>query len=79
MQNAGHVAFYKMLHSPYIDFFASPCDYENRGIGGVSFSQSIPETVTLHGKIFFNEVDPKTFLTDPSMKWHHKCDLKPKS
>lgn len=79
MQNAGHLAFSKVLHSPYIDFIAAPCDYDNRGTEGVCFSQSIPETVVLHGKLFFNEVDSKTFLTDPQMKWHHKEDLKPRS
>ncbi|MEM1581712.1 MAG: hypothetical protein QXK89_04265 [Candidatus Bathyarchaeia archaeon] len=79
MQNAGHLALSKILHSPYIDFIAAPCDYDNRGTEGVCFSQSIPETVVLHGKLFFNEVDPKTFLTDPQMKWHHKGDLRPQS
>jgi len=79
MQNAGHLAFSRVLHSPYIDFIASPYDYDNRGVEGVCFSQSIPETVVLHGKLFFNEVDPKTFLTDPAMKWHHKGHLKPKT
>lgn len=79
MQNAGHLALSKILHSPYVDFIAAPCEYDNRGTEGVCFSQSIPETVALHGKLFFNEVDPKTFLTDPQMKWHHKEDLKPRS
>ncbi|MEM1582911.1 MAG: hypothetical protein QXK89_10470 [Candidatus Bathyarchaeia archaeon] len=79
MQNAGHLAFSKILHSPCVDFIAAPCEYDNRGADGVCFSQSIPETAVLHGKLFFNEVDPKTFLTDPQMKWHHKEDLKPRS
>jgi hypothetical protein len=79
MQNAGHLAFSKVLDSPYIDFIASPYDYDNRGVGGVNFSQSIPETVTIHGKLFFTEFDPKTFLTDPPMKWHHKGHLRPQT
>jgi len=79
MQNAGHLALSRLLHSPYVDFIAAPYDYDNRGTEGVCFSQSIPETVVLHGKLFFTEADPKTFLTDPAMKWHHKGHLKPQS
>jgi len=79
MQNAGHLALHKALRSPYVDFLASPCDYENRILGGASYSQSIPESVTLHGKLFFSEVDPKTSLTDPDLKWHHLEDFRPRT
>lgn len=79
MQHAGHLALSKVLDSPYVDFIASPIDYENRSVGGVSFSQSIPETVALHGKLFFNEVDPKTYLTSPEVRWHHKEDWRPRT
>lgn len=79
MQNAGHLALHKVLRSPYVDFLASPCDYENRILGGATYSQSVPESVTLHGKLFFSEVDPKTHRTDPDLKWHHLEDFRPRT
>jgi hypothetical protein len=79
MQHTGHLALSKILDSPYIDFIASPCDYENRDVNGVTFSQTIPKSVILHKKLFFNEFDPKTFLTDQKIKWHHKEDFTPRT
>ena len=79
MQNAGHLALSKILRSPYVDFLASPYDYENRVLGGACYSQSVPESAFLHGKMFFTEVDPKTFLTDPGLKWHHLEHFAPRT
>ena len=79
MQNAGHLGLSKVIASPYVDFMASPYDYENRTSGGVNFSQSVPESITLNGKLFFSEMDPKTFLTDPGLKWHHLEHFKPRT
>jgi hypothetical protein len=33
----------------------------------------------MHGKMFFTEVDPKTFLTDPGLKWHHMEHFMPRN
>lgn len=79
MQHAGHLALSKVLDSPYVDFIASPYDYENRNVDGVNFPQTVPETIALHGKIHFSEVDLKTFLTDPASKWHHKENWRPQT
>lgn len=61
-QHFGHQALRKVLESPYIDFLCAPYQYYNRGPGGTDASQSVVETVKLHGKLWFTECDHPTFM-----------------
>jgi hypothetical protein len=56
---SGHLALQRVLDSPDVDFLASPLDYSNRGVGGVTSSQAVTSSVTHHGKHFINSADVK--------------------
>jgi hypothetical protein len=67
--HTGHLGFAKVLRSPDVDFIASPYTYDNKQIGGPNYSQTLPETVALHGKLYFNEVDTETYLHQRQWRW----------
>ncbi len=67
--HSGHLGFAKVLRSPDIDFIASPYTYDNKQIGGPNNSQTLPESVLLHGKLYFNEVDTETHLKQRQWRW----------
>jgi hypothetical protein len=67
--HSGHLGFEKVLHSPDVDFIASPYTYDNKQIGGPNNSQTLPEAATLHGKLYFNEVDTETHLQQRQWRW----------
>jgi beta-galactosidase len=62
-QESGHNALSKVLSCPDIDFLASPSCYSVRGPGGISNFMTMAESVKLHGKLFFDESDIRTFLS----------------
>lgn len=62
LNHSGHLGFEKVLKSPDIDFIASPYTYDNREMGGADTSQTLPATVALHQKLYFNEVDTETHI-----------------
>ena len=70
-QHAGHLSLGRVLRSPHIDFIVSPYHYDDRGLGGVNYPQTLADEVRESGKLYFNEVDTKTFLTDPRTDWMH--------
>ena len=54
----------KILDSPYVDFFSSPCCYDNARSLGVDWGDMLPaDSVKLHGKLYFVECDIRTFRT----------------
>jgi len=67
--HSGHLGFEKVLRSTDVDFIASPYTYDNKQIGGPNNSQTLPESVTLHGKLYFNEVDTETHLQARQWRW----------
>ena len=67
--HSGHLGFAKVLRSPDVDFIASPYTYDNKQIGGPNNSQTLPESVALHGKLYFNEVDTETHLFKRQWRW----------
>ncbi len=67
--HSGHLGFEKVLRSPDVDFIASPYTYDNKQIGGPNNSQTLPEAVTLHGKLYLNEVDTETHLQQRQWRW----------
>lgn len=53
-----------IIDSPYIDFFSSPCAYDNIRQPGVDWGDMIPvDSLKLHGKFAFIECDIRTHLT----------------
>ena len=59
LHGLGHI-----IDSPYIDFFSSPCAYDNIRQLGVDWGDMIPvDSLKLHGKSAFIECDIRTYLT----------------
>ena len=53
-----------IIDSPYIDFFSSPCAYDNVRQLGVDWGDMIPvDSLKIHGKLAFIECDIRTHLT----------------
>ncbi len=53
-----------IIDSPYIDFFSSPCCYDDNRKLGVDWGDMIPvDSVKAHGKLCFIECDIRTHLT----------------
>ncbi len=54
----------KIIDSPYIDFFSSPCCYDNNRELGADWGDMLPaDSVKMHGKLYFVECDIRTHLT----------------
>ena len=70
-QNAGHLALQKVWNSPSIDFITSPTSYAFRELGsGYSHFMSLTDSVKLHGKMWFDENDIRTWLAEgPLQQW----------
>ena len=63
-QNAGHLALDKVLSNADVDFITSPTSYAFRTPGtGYSHFMSLTDSVKLHGKLWINENDIRTWLT----------------
>ena len=75
LNHSGHLGFDKVLHSPDVDFIASPYTYDNRMVGGADNSQSLPAAIALHGKLYFNEVDTETHLHQRQWRWGNSLRL----
>ena len=53
-----------IIDSPYIDFFSSPCCYDDNRKLGLDWGDMLPVgTVKNHGKLYFVECDIRTHLT----------------
>ncbi len=70
-QNAAHLSLGKVLANPDIDFMTSPSSYSFRRPGeGYSHFMSLTDSVKLHGKLWIDENDYRTWLTDaPTGRW----------
>ena len=64
-QRSGHLGLAKVLASPHVDFMASPYSYGFRGVGGDGVFMTLTESVRLHGKLWFNEEDTRTYKFPP--------------
>ena len=54
----------EIIGSPYIDFFSSPCCYDDNRNLGLDWGDMLPvDSVKLHGKLCFIECDIRTHLT----------------
>lgn len=63
LQNWSHQALTRVLNSPYVDFICGFYPDFNRQPGGDAAPFSVLETVKLHGKLYINEDDTRTFLS----------------
>lgn len=59
---SGHYALRKILDSPDIDILAGPQSYQDRHLGGGGTTMGPAESVTLSGKLWFNEDDTSTHI-----------------
>ena len=59
--NCGHHALSRVLASSDVDFLCAPHSYQERHPGGRFQPQIVAHSVTLHGKLFYNEDDTRTF------------------
>ncbi len=64
-QLCGHTALARVLASPDIDYLMSPNMYFHRELGGTSTFMSATESVHLHGKLWLDESDLRTYLSEP--------------
>ncbi|MCE5249293.1 beta-galactosidase [bacterium] len=59
-----YIATHHLLQSPYIDFITSPSAYQFREAGsGYSTNRGCLTSVALHGKLWWDENDYRTYLT----------------
>ncbi len=59
----GHNALAKVLRCPDIDFLMSPPMYAHRNLGETSTFMSTTASVKLHGKLWLDESDLRTYLS----------------
>ena len=53
-----------IVDSPYIDFFSSPCGYDEKRKLGIDWGDMLPtQSLKAHKKLYFVECDIRTFLT----------------
>lgn len=53
-----------VIDSPYIDFFSSPCGYDEKRSLGIDWGDMLPtQSLKIHKKLYFVECDIRTFLT----------------
>lgn len=61
----GHNGLAAVLRCPDIDFLMSPPMYAQRGLGETSTFMSATESVKLHGKLWLDESDLRSYLSRP--------------
>lgn len=60
----GHHGLRFIIDSPYIDFFSSPCAYDNSRRLGSDWGDMLPAlSLKTHKKLYFVECDIRTYLT----------------
>lgn len=65
-QEGDHRLFIRALRSPVIDAFSSPHSYHRRGLGADGYFRNFPGSIRLHGKLFIDEGDDRTYrANDP--------------
>ena len=65
-QDSGHLAARRVFDSPDIDFLMSPPNYAYRAPGEAGTFMSATDSFRLRGKLWLDESDHRTHLTDPS-------------
>lgn len=65
-RGAGHAALMRLLQCKDLDFLCSPASYAELRRPGIDHAcMTVLDSVMLHGKLYFTEVDERTHLTRP--------------
>ncbi len=72
--NSGHHALGRVLESPDVDVLCAPYSYFQREAGGTYYSQLVPGSVRLHGKLLYSEEDTVTHVVPPVPYRYHCPD-----
>ncbi len=73
VHNSGHHAFDKVLKSPDIDFLGLIHSHHERVPGGIWLQHYAAGSVSLHGKLSWEEEDTATYMTEDELSWQQKC------
>lgn len=65
-QLCGHNALARILACPDVDYLMSPNMYLHREVAGTSTFMSATASVRLHGKLWLDESDLRSYLSDPA-------------
>lgn len=60
--NWSQSCLYKLIQSEYVDFIGGWTCNLYRSIGGDASSVTVPESIMLHGKLYYSEFDARTYL-----------------
>jgi hypothetical protein len=76
-QNAAHLGFDAVVRSPNVDFLCSPTSYAFRHLGdGTSHFMAPVDSVLAHGKLWFDENDIRTSLSQGAIgEWGRPADV----
>lgn len=74
-QDSGHLAAREIYDSPDIDFLMSPPNYAFRGPGETSTFMSATDSFRRRGKLWLDESDNRTYLSDPSAGFSRATNL----
>ena len=74
-QDSGHLAVRRVFDSPDIDFLMSPPNYWFRKPGEACTFMSATDSFRLRGKLWLDESDHRTHLSDPSAGYGRAANL----
>jgi hypothetical protein len=81
-EDAGHLATWKLLRSPDLDFIMAPSSYYNRNLPGRPYFRSPVTSLHHHGKVLWNDFDQVSYKyydklkDDPNLKtWEYQMGL----
>lgn len=73
---SGHLALERLLKCPHVDVLCSPISYFDRQAGGAGGFMAPVDSVPLHGKLWLNEDDTRTYLSKPEDNYGRAETLK---
>lgn len=62
---SGHLALERLLRCPHVDILCAPISYFDRQAGGAGGFMAPVDSVQLRGKLWLNEDDTRTYLSQP--------------
>lgn len=73
-QHSGHTATRLIFESPYLDYLVSPHFYHLRRAGDPVMAMSTVDSLRLHGKLWVNEFDSRTYLSPIDPKTYSQTE-----
>lgn len=62
-QHSGHILWQRLMTDPNLDYFCSPFFYAMRNTGDPVMPMGIIDSAKLHGKMWINEYDSRSYLS----------------